>query len=749
MKRAFLFLTAATVFCTEQARAQVAPPTGDAASPPVTATPATSTQAAPTEAAPAQAAAPEGLGDIVVTAQKRSERLQDVPISIVAVTAASLSRSGINNADGLQRIAPGLSISNVGSGFVSYTYLRGAGTNTIDAGADPSIAYYLDEVYLGAKAGLQFDLLDVDRVEVLKGPQGTLFGRNAAAGAISVTSRRPSETFAGDFSGEIGAYDGRLVRGSVSGPLAGDSLAFRLSIGGRHQAGFTDNLAGGRDPGRVNTLAGRAQLQFTGNDVTFLLTGEALRARNGMTNQFIDALPGATLSAAAVATLPPGESFYRHYYNYDGFEHQDSRAVTGRLEWSTPIGSLTSISAYRDDHFVRAQDQDGTIKDAFVLNTDERTRTFSQEVRLASDDDASRLKWLIGGYFYHANVHTRFDVITGRDFAVAALRGVTRNDIGVIKTDSFAAFAQATYDITDKFSLTAGGRYTNDKKDDARTVIAPAPFASYVVHPSGQWDSFDPAVTLDYKPMHDVLLYASYKQGFKSGGFQSLLPASAAIANTTYNPEKVKSYEAGFKTSWLNRRITFNASLFQADVINQQIARSVTTTQIFIDNAGATRARGVDVEFIVRPLSALQLSSNFTYQHARFRKYDSAGISYAGFAQLRSPDFTGIFSADYDLPLRNEAKLALHGEYSYRSTTYFDNANGIVNGVRVPGLYQPSFGLLNANVTLHSAGDRWSVGAFARNITDKHYFRNVATAQGLAVPGDPFTFGASFGLHFR
>lgn len=734
MKNHILMLAAATAFCAEQANAQTASSTTE-----------TATAAAPS----ASISTPQGIGDIVVTAQKRSERLQDVPISIVAVTGASLARSGINNVDGLQRLAPGLSISNVGSGFVSYTYLRGAGTNTIDAGADPSIAYYLDEVYLGAKAGLQFDLLDVDRVEVLKGPQGTLFGRNAAAGAISVTSRRPSSSFGADFSGELGDYAERLFRGTVSGPIAGDSVRYRLSLGSRHQDGFTENLAGGSDPGRINSLAGRGQLEFVGKDATFLLTGEALRTRNGMTNQFIDALPGATLSAAAVATLPPGESFYKHYYNYDGFEHQNSYAVTGRLEWSTPIGALTSISAYRDDHFIRDQDQDGTIKDAFVLNTNERTRTFSQEVRLASSNNGSRLKWLLGLYYYHANVNTRFDVITGRDFAVPALQGVTRSDIGLIKTDSFAAFAQASYDFTDKLSLTAGGRYTKDRKNDARTVIAPSPFAAYSVHPYGSWDSFDPAVTINYKPIRDVLIYASYKQGFKSGGFQSLLPPTAAIANITYAPERVKSYEAGFKSSFLNRRFIVNVSAFQADITNQQIGRSVTTTQIFIDNAGATRARGVDVELIARPASALQLSATFTYQHARFRKYESAGVSYAGFAQLRSPDFTGIFAADYDLNVGAGAKVALHGEYSYRTVTYFDNANGTINGVRIPGLYQPGYGLVNANIVFHPESDRWSVGIFGRNLGGAKYFRNIATAQGLVVPGDPLTFGASFAYHFR
>ena len=201
----------------------------------------------------------QGLGDdgaIVVTAQKRESSIQKVPLSITAVSSATIERSGINTLDSVRLLSPGMNMSAVGSGFVSYTYIRGAGTNVIDAGSDPSVAYFMDEVYLAGTAGLQFDLLDVERVEVLKGPQGTLFGRNAAGGAISIISKRPSRTFDAWATIEGGNYGQVAARAGITGPI-GDSWSYRLSAAHRQRDAFTENPAG-RDPGSIDTYATRS-----------------------------------------------------------------------------------------------------------------------------------------------------------------------------------------------------------------------------------------------------------------------------------------------------------------------------------------------------------------------------------------------------------------------------------------------------------------------------------------------------------
>lgn len=699
--------------------------------------------AALAEEAPTSAAVEE----VVVTAQKRSENVQNVPISIVALTGSSLAKSGVTTIDSLQHYAPGLSISAVGSGFVSYTYLRGSGTNQIDAGSDPSVAYFEDEVYIGGTAGLQFDLFDIDRVEVLKGPQGTLFGRNAAAGAISIVTKRPSAEFGVTADGEVGNYGDYTGRASVTGPISSDGRwLMRLSAGFKERGAFTDNLApGGEDPGKVNTYGGRGQLEYAGDNLTFLLTVEAARARDGMTNQFIDSADkSGLLSAAAIAALPPGESFYRHYYNVSGFENQDLAAVSGRFDWKTAIGTITSLSAYRSSTFNRLQDQDGTIADSFALGSHEADKTFSQELRLAND--IGRLHWIGGLYYYDGRTTSDFVESAGPAFPVAILGGTQTIDNGVITSHSYAAFGQATFDVSDQLSLTVGGRYTIDHKEDNRQVKGFLAPGFYFVDPTARWSSFDPAASLNFHVTPDVLTYLSYRRGYKSGGFQTLGPATPAIASTPFAPETVNSYEAGVKSTWFDHRLLIDAALFRSDITNQQILRITGPGVQTIDNAGQTRDTGLDLTISARPIEHLRLDASSTFQHARFVKYLNGAVSYAGNAQLRSPDFSGAYSAEYDVELPGGATLTPRVEYTYQSKEFFDAAN-----TQVPGLYQPGFGLTNARLTYTPAQGSWNVALWGRNLGNVEYVRNIATLAltGLAVPGDPRTFGVAFHLAFH
>lgn len=687
------------------------------------------------------------VDEVIVTAQKHSENLQNVPISITALNEAALARSGVTSLDSIQRYAPGLTMSTVGSGFVSYTYMRGSGTNQIDSGSDPSVAFFVDEVYLTGTAGLQFDLFDVARVEVLKGPQGTLFGRNAAAGAISITTKRPDATFNGALAADIGDYSAYSARATVTGPVTNDGkVLFRLSGALKEHGPYTHNLAGGDDPGAINSAGGRAQLEILGDNTTVLFSADALRARNGMTNQFISsASKAAFIAPGDLALLPAGETFYSHYYNVDGHENQDVFGFTARVESTTPLGKLTSISAVRSNTFDRVQDQDGTILAAYGLNSKERDRSFSQEVRLAND--WRRFHWLGGLYYYNNTTDRQDQVLAGPYFATTAFRNTVSTDRNHLTTQSFAVFAQATYDLTDQFSVTAGGRFTHDHKEDQRFVQR-FTFPSFTVDPKANWSSFDPSVTLNYHVTPAVLLYASYRRGFKSGGFQTLLPASAALAAVPFQPERVNSYEAGIKSEWFEHRLRANVSVFRSDVSNQQILRTVTTagvTNNIIDNAGRTRTNGVDVALTAMPVSGLRLEANMTYQQARFVEYDSGGVSFAGHRQLRSPDFTGSFGAEYTFSLADNGGLTLRGEYNYQSEVYFDAAN-----TKLTGVYQPAFGLTNVRLTYAPLNAKWNVAVWGKNLADTRYFRNIAVAgvTGLGVPGDPRTWGTSLQLNF-
>jgi iron complex outermembrane receptor protein len=683
------------------------------------------------------------LEEVVVTAQKQSQNIQSVPISIIALSAATLEKSGIVNIDDLQHIAPGLTISDVGSGFVSYTYIRGGGTNQIDAGSDPSVAYFIDDVYIGGSAGLQFDLFDIDHIEVLKGPQGTLFGRNAASGAISITTAQPSATFGAWLSAEAGNYHEVSSKGGVTGPVTSDGRwLYRVSYGYRSHDGYTENLSGGTDPGSVKSYGGRAQIEYVGDAVTFLLTADGVSGRNGMTNQFLStANKSGVLSAGAIASLPCCTSFYKQYYNVDGFEHQNLEELTGRLDWTTAIGKLTSITGFRSNIYERLQDQDSTIANAYALGTREEDNTVSQEVRLAGD--ASKVHWIGGLYYYRGRVTDDWVLAAGPAYPSPILLG-NATDASTITTNSYAVFGQGGYDFTDRLNLTVGGRYSVDKKSDDRTV---ASFLSkpFTVKPDAKWSSFDPSASLNYKFTPDALVYASYRQGYKSGGFQTLLPKTPLIASTPFLPEHVKSYEVGAKTEWFDHRLLADIAVFRSDITDQQISRVITATNISIDNAGATRTNGVDLTLTAKPMRALTVDTSMTFQHARFEQYQNGSISYAGNTQLRSPDFTGSAGAEYTIDLPGGADLSLRAEYTYAAQQFFDAAN-----TKVQGYYQPGYGLTNARITYTPAQGDWSVALWGKNLGDTYYYRNIAVGtSGIATPGDPLTCGVSATIKFH
>lgn len=693
--------------------------------------------------AAAYAADSQGVEEITVTAQKRVQNLQDVPISIVALTGEALQKSGAATLDAAQHFAPGLTISAHGSGLVSYTYIRGAGSNLVDNGSDPSVAYFVDEVYQYGAAGLQFDLIDLERIEVLKGPQGTLFGRNAAGGAISITTKRPSPKFAALADVDLGNYDSVLARGSVTGPFdASGRFLYRLSGSYKERDGFTENLTGLRDPASVDSFGGRAQLQYAGDKIDFLLSLESLKARNGMTEQFISTQSKAAwVSAAAEAGLPAGEDWFRHYYNMPGFERQDLEAVTGRLEWTLPFGTMTAISAWRSNRFVRLQDQDGTIAESFVLASESDDESFSQELRLSGD--RTRLHWITGLYYFHARSEQDFAYAAGPAFPTAAVQNRTAADERVLTSDSWAVFGQASYDLTDRWGLTLGGRYTHDEKEDVHAVRNFLAASPYVVTPMDTWSSFDPAVTLDFDVTPDLMTYASYRQGFKSGGFQSTLVPTPELAGTPFDAEHVESYELGAKSAWFDRHLTADVAVFWSDITDQQILRIIGPAQQIIDNAGATRTKGVDFSGSWRPVSGLRIDAATTFQRARFRRYQNGAVSLAGNHALRSPDFAGAFSAEYGHGLSNGADLSWRAEYTYQSTRYF--VLGSDNPPRVPGFFQPGYGLFNARITYTAASGKWSAAAWGRNLEDTRYLKNLggSSGSGMGVPGDPRTYGIS------
>jgi iron complex outermembrane recepter protein len=678
-----------------------------------------------------------GPEEVVVTALKRPENIQRVPISITVLQVPTIAAQGISNLDAVSRFAPGLTMSTVGSGFVSYTYIRGGGTNQADPGSDPSVALFVDEVYVPGAAGRQFALFDLERIEVLKGPQGTLFGRNAASGALSITTKKPSSIFGVDLAAEYGTHDAIHGHAAATGPLSrSGKWAYRIAASGKARNSFTENLTGGEDPGELNTFGGRAQLQYASDSLTALVSAERFQGRNGATNQFLTGDKTGILSAASVAALPSDEQFYRHYYDVEGFENQDTWSTTGRIDWETRLGTLTWLSAYRSSVFDRVQDQDATLASGMTLSTYENNRSFSQELRFAKE--LQRLHLLAGAYYYEDDTRFNYRLDAGSDFTSAAVIGNFALDESELTAESYAIFANLVLDLATGLSLTTGLRYTDDRKRQRRFVkgFLAAP---YVVNPAGNWSSVDPSVAVSYQVRDDVLLYASYRRGYKSGGFQTILPATAANADTPFAPERVNSRELGFKGSWIDERLVLNLALFETEMVNQQISRLIGPTAISIDNAGETRTDGLDFALAAQLDEAIRIDANLTYQRARFRRYQNGASSYAGNHQLRSPDLMGYIGAEYSLPF-TRYRVTFRGDYSYQSEMFFDARN-----TRAVGLFQPAYAIVNAQFSLVPSAHNLEFTVWCRNLGDTRYYRNVATGgvTGLATPGDPRTYGVS------
>jgi iron complex outermembrane receptor protein len=697
-----------------------------------------------------------GLDEVIVTAQKVQESLQSVPISIAAVGAELIDRSSIVNLDALQMLTPGITIAVSGAGFTSYTYVRGAGTNVVTPDAEPSVAFFVDEVYQAGTAGLMSDFLDIARVEVLKGPQGTLFGRNAAAGAVSIVTKRAEETFNAWASGEAGNFGAWNVKGGVTGPMSADGRwRYRVAASTRERDAFTQNMTGKLDPGFVDHQAFRGSLEYVGDRFTARLGGDYFRADDGMTNSVAstayrfctDFMNAAACAATPAATLPPVADLYHTYYDVEGYERQKAWSTTLRLEWTIGDATLTSISALRDNRFERLADYDATANNAFALASDEHDRTFSQELRAAGA--GARTRWIAGLYYFDTDTERLDNVRLGPAFPVpafAALPGLYHQDLTV---KSRAAFGQFTYDFTEALAATIGGRYSRDEKSSTVTNDPFGPATTFRLSQRPTWSSFDPSLSLQYQFTPAAMLYGSVRKGFKSGGFQSLA-GSAAIASRIYAPEKVRSYELGLKSRWWDDKLQLNVAAFRTEIDDQQIQRVPSPGTSITDNAGKTNTNGADVEISVLPVAHLRLDANATFQRARFARYESLVgttlVSFAGNHQLRSPDQTFALAAEYSVPLRNAGTVSTRVDYFHQSVVFYTADN-----LSFAGANQGGYGLVNARIGYVSANGTWDVSVYGRNLADEAYYRNVSLSArwGLATPGDPRTYGVTFGWRYR
>lgn len=694
----------------------------------------------------AQAAPGTRVEEIVVTAQRRAENLQRVPIAITVVSGAQLTNAGVTSLPTLATVAPGLNARTSGGG-VFQPSIRGIGTSS-NVVENP-VALYIDGVYIPNQNEANQDLPDVEQIAVLKGPQGTLFGRNATGGVIQITTRRPTQNFDLQTKAEIDNY--ATLRGGllVSGGLA-PGIAASISADYAHQGrGWGDNLTTGNDTFRLaHSLSLRGKLLFEPTpDTSILLIGDYLD-RKTFTYTFVP-YPGTAFTRA----LPGPYDKQDTYSPVDPFATFKGGGVSLTIEQKFDAVKLVSISAYRRGNTSYLFDDAPTGTPTFYVGVgkgDQPNRSFTQELQLASIGSGP-LTYTFGLFYYH-NSNANLPVL--RQFfppfyGVAAgppTANQTTQTYGKETTESVAPFGQVGIKILRDTTLTLGARYTyEDRNLDGRVVLNRYNGTSTTLlytPPSATIRKPTWRIALDHQFTPNVLGYVSYNRGIKSGGFNILNPA-----NPAYLPEKLDAYEAGFKSELFDRRLRLNVGGFYYDYNNLQVTQYVGISQAIVNGAKA-RLYGADIDFNLRATPELSLSGGLELLHARFVSYPNAVGSTpipAGGAVLfpidasgnripQSQKFAGTLAVDYEKPV---SFGTLHANVTANhSGSYFFEADNF--------LRQEPYTLLNASLGWRSRNQHYSLTFWGRNLLDAIVLNN-GTSQAIGYPVSygqpPRTFG--------
>jgi iron complex outermembrane recepter protein len=671
-----------------------------------------------------QAAAESGEDEIVVTARKREERLQDVPLAVTALSMEALQAAGANSTQDLARLSPGLFYSAF-TPSIPNLFVRGVGTRSYDAGAESSIGTFIDGVYI-ARFGSQIqELADVQRVEVLRGPQGALFGRNTIGGAINIVTQQPSDEFRANLGvtyGQAGNFDGDEagVTALVSGPLVADELFGQVSYSRRETDGATqldssDDLVNG-----ATNEAARARLVLRpAGDLEFDLSADAFRTFDASwvwrSNDVGGLRPNVLFAAAPGPAVNP-DPYITNLTPGQGGMSRDGWGANGTIRDTIGAINVTSITAYRESQNGFRNDLDGTSLDSVVQPSTEEASQFSQELRFASDADTQlpfglRGDWLFGLYYFQEDI-SRFDNTSLGPDSFAP--GITIINGADVSTESWAVFGQVGIDLTENLRLDIGLRTSSDSKD-AHLFDDETPFpvfsVPYEIDLSDSWSSTDPSVSLSYHVNPDLMIFASYSSGFKSGGFQ-FVATDPVSASQIVRPESVESYQAGVRADWFGNRLRTNLSVFHYDYTDIQVPR-IEGIAVHITNAATSTIEGLELEGYARFTDSLRLEYGYAYLDAHYDDYQfDAGKDFSGNELPRSPRNTLNAALVFETPTAiGDVTARVAGNYV--DSFFFEPDNGEFD----PGTEEPSHTTFNASLGLRNGA--YSITLWGHNLGDE------------------------------
>ncbi|VWX53492.1 TonB-dependent receptor [Novosphingobium sp. 9U] len=775
----------------------------------------TALSAIPAKAAEADttfAAADDGAsgGDIIVTARRRNERIQDVPVAANAFGGEQLAATRTYNLRDLQQLTPSLVVTNTNPRNTSIN-IRGLGNNVsvYNDGLEPAVGVYVDQVYLARPGQAVFDLSDVERIEVLRGPQGTLFGKNTSAGAVVVTTKSP--TFDPEAGGDItfGNYGFRQLHAYASGALVDDVLAARLYVSKTDRDGYMTNRYDGDDTQDYHDFGVRGQLLFTpsanfklrvigdygrqsSKTAAAVLTGVIRQYDNGTTfaNNYNDRSARLGYQPTPIdpnARLVDVDANPRYKMNQWG--------VAAIADLTIPGNTLTSVTAYRAWNWYPHNDGDATSLDAGTdFHQSNEQRQFSQELRIASEGPR-KIDYVAGLYYLWQSIDAEAVNAYGsraaswfvapnvdQTAAAAALNGYTIIGLSKPVTNSYAAFGQAIWHITPTVDFTGGLRYTYETKSGyfdqtatgaslsglnaaqlaaANTIRARYGIANFYTAHTRE-GRLSGSATLSWKVTPDTLLYATYGRGHKFGGLNlaNITTTGAFAADPVIKPETIDSYELGVKTAWLDRKLTANLAAFWTD------DRDYQTTVVDVDrnnisyftNVGAVRTRGFEADLHADPAPWLSLYASGAYTDAKYTSYRNSPcpIETAGQAtcDLSGQRLPGV--SKWAASAGGEARAGVGAVLGHDSELYFgadysyrSNFYTTANLSRYSLI--PSYSLINARVGVRTLDGLVDVQVWARNITDKLYYASLSagtTGSVTGTLGDPQTYGVTLRTRF-
>ena len=719
------------------------------------------------------------LEEIVVTAQRRAESAQVVPITINALSGAELKNNAINNTFDLQAKIPGF-VSTPVSAF-GFTYLRGVGTDQQTVGLEPSVATYIDGVYYPRVASGFQELYDVQRVEVIKGPQGTLFGRNATGGALHVISRKPQDEFGGYLDATVGNFEKVRFEGAVNVPIVEDKALLRVAGVYHDDQGFSKNEYLGKEEDDTDLQSLRAQLLlYASADSSARLFADwsSNEGGRGAASHPSEPFDNAALGVPG-GEINPDERVNRRDAPAD--MDIDEWGVGIELNWDLGSVSIKSLSSYRELESRNHVDFDLTpLNFSGFSDPVEKSENWMQEIQVSSATDG-RLQWVIGAFFFDEKVRQDYHFPfassvfaanpAGPAIGQGGLYDTGTSDVSAVDTFSLALFGQASYRLAEQLQLTAGLRYSYDEREidynlHLLNVAAPATAVDLLADRSSlgiavgadaqeaDWDSFTPRIGLEYFPVDDVMLYFSAARGFKSGGYNGIL-FGASTTLEAVDPETIWSYEAGVKSLLMNGKMRINLTGFYYDYEDIQLNiltadQAMTRGFANVRNAGDAEVYGAEAELDLAVTERFRIDGLLAYLETELGNLlsvnpnDGTSTDQSGNRLPNAPKFSVNIGAQYSWPLAARGKLTLRGDYTHRTRRYHSVFQEYFNS-------SAKNDFLNARLSFSSGADKWLISGYVRNLLDKdnQSFGFRAPFFGaLKLYGERRNYGVNFRYNF-